>query len=135
MHGLYYPFSWADVVVRHTGGDISCRSFCKENKYMHALGYLVNMILHACSYMYIAIHLRSCTHSYVRMSSLRIRTYIAIVSVVKLYVCKSALAPFIDTKLRAYIAIRCYLFIVTSSNLKHRCRFINTRVKLTHECT
>ena len=50
--------------------------FCKENRHMHALGYLVNMILHA--YNYIAIHLRSYTHSYVRMSYLRIRTYIAI---------------------------------------------------------
>ena len=56
---------------------------CKENKYMHALGYLVNMILHA--YSYIAIHLRSYTHSYVRMLYLCIRMYIAIVSVVKLH--------------------------------------------------
>ena len=55
---------------------------CKENNYMHALGYLVNMILHA--YSYIATHLRSYTHSYVRMLYLRIRTYIAIVSLVKL---------------------------------------------------
>ena len=55
---------------------------CKENNYMRALGYLVNMILHA--YSYIAIYLRSYVHSYVCMSYLRIHTYIAIVSVVKL---------------------------------------------------
>ena len=27
MHGLYYPFIWADVVERHTGRDISCSIF------------------------------------------------------------------------------------------------------------
>ena len=134
MHGLY-PFSWADVVESILAEILAEDLSCKENNYMHALGYLVNMILHA--YSYIAIHLHSYIHSYVHMLYLRTYMYVHSYSICgkATYVCKSALAPFIDTKLRAYIAIRCYLFIVTSSNLEHRCRFISTQVKLTHECT
>ena len=77
MHGLYYPFSWADVVERHTGGDISCSIF--PVKKISTCTHLDNMILH--TYSYVAIHLRSYTHSYIctckRVSYLRVRRYVA----------------------------------------------------------